>query len=336
MTNAIMENRKKAHIEQAFNSKTEPSQADRRFLYEPLAGNQQPPSNHCTIAGKPLQLPIWISSMTGGTEQARQINHNLAQACAEFGMGMGLGSCRILLEEPQHLPDFDVRPIIGKGQPLFANLGICQIEQMVHAKTLHKVDDMLHRLDADGLIIHVNPLQEAFQIEGDQLQRPPLETIEAYLTTTNHRVIVKEVGQGFGPTSLKQLLQLPLEAIEFGAFGGTNFALLEINRTDPDLAELFRPFSKVGHTAEEMTRMVNAIVLEEGKNIKTKSLIISGGINNVLDGYHLTGISKMPAIFGMGSAFLQHARGEYKALQKYVQGLQKGWIMANQYLRIRK
>lgn len=82
--------------------------------------------------------------------------------------------------------------------------------------------------------------------------------------------------------------------------------------------------------------MVNAIVLEEGKNIKTKSLIISGGINNVLDGYHLTGISKMPAIFGMGSAFLQHARGEYKALQKYVQGLQKGWIMANQYLRIRK
>lgn len=336
MTNAIMENRKKAHIEQAFNSKTEPSQADKRFLYEPLAGNHQPPSKHSTIAGKLLQLPIWISSMTGGTEQARQINHNLAQACAEFGMGMGLGSCRILLDDAQYLPDFDVRPIIGKEQPLFANLGICQIEQMVHARSLNKVDDLLHRLDADGLIIHVNPLQEAFQIEGDQLQRPPLETIEAYLTTTNHRVIVKEVGQGFGPTSLKQLLQLPLEAIEFGAFGGTNFALLEINRTDPDLAELFRPFSKVGHTAEEMTRMVNAIVLEEGKNIKTKSLIISGGINNVLDGYHLTGISKMPAIFGMGSAFLQHARGEYKALQKYVQGLQKGWIMANQYLRIRK
>ena len=336
MTEETMEHRKKAHIDLAFNSRTAPAQADNRFLYEPLTGHHQPLRETTAMAGKLMRLPIWISSMTGGTQQARVINQNLAQACAEFGMGMGLGSCRILLDDAQYMPDFDVRPIIGKEQPLFANLGICQIEQMIQAQSLQKVDDLLNRLDADGLIIHVNPLQEAFQIEGDQLQRPPIETIEAYLAATHHRVIVKEVGQGFGPTSLKQLLQLPLEAIEFGAFGGTNFTLLELNRTDPDMAEVFSPFSKVGHTAEEMTHMVNAIVAANNTQIKTKSLIISGGINNVLDGYHLTGISKMPAIFGMGSAFLQHARGEYKTLQKYVQGLQKGWTIANQFLKVRE
>lgn len=335
MQEPMIENRKKAHIEQAFNSKTEASQADRRFLYEPITGNHHNQCETHTIAGKKLVLPIWISSMTGGTQQARQINQNLAQACAEFGMGMGLGSCRILFEKPDYKPDFAVRSIMGKDLPLFANLGICQVEELIRKRSLSQVDDLLGHLDADGLIIHVNPLQEAFQIEGDQLERPPIETIEDFLSQRRHRLIVKEVGQGFGPQSLRKLLHLPLEAIEFGAFGGTNFTLLELNRSNPEMAELFRPFSMVGHTAEEMTRMANEIYNKENNEIKAKSLIISGGISNILDGYYLTGLSKLPAIFGMGSAFLQHARGDYHSLRQYAQGLQKGWMMANHYLSIK-
>lgn len=330
-----MEDRKKAHIELAFQSRCESHQADPRFDYEPLLGNHRRMDASGTFAGKHMALPIWVSSMTGGTQMAHQINHHLARACAEFGMGMGLGSCRALLDSSDHLPDFDVRATIG-AQPLLANLGICQLEQLIDQKATGKIDDLMGRLDADGLVVHINPLQEAFQPEGDRLTRTPLEILEEYLAFCPHKVVVKEVGQGFGPQSLRKLLQLPLEAIEFGAMGGTNFTLVELHRQTGLPAELFLPFSKIGHHAEQMTLLVNAQKKELGHAVQTKSLIISGGITQVLDGYYLTHIAEMPAIFGMGSAFLKHALHDYTTLRHYVAGLEQGWQLAHQFLKVRK
>ena len=181
--------------------------------------------------------------MTGGTSRAGLINKNLAQACAEFGLGMGLGSCRILLDDRTYFNDFNVRPIMGNEVPLFANIGICQLEQLLASKEVDKLNELVANLQADGLIIHINPLQESFQPEGDRLKRPAIEILEDYLEQTNILTMVKEVGQGMGKDSLKALLQLPLESIEFGAFGGTNFSYLELNRSNSMAAEVFRPFS---------------------------------------------------------------------------------------------
>lgn len=328
-----MEERKKDHINQAFEARIGVEEADTRFNYEPLlAPHPSEPLPPTLFAGKTLRLPVWVSSMTGGTEQAGNINRNLARACKEFGMGMGLGSCRILLDDDRHFSDFDVRDIIGEEQPLYANLGIAQLEQLLKSDRVAEIEALVKRLRADGLIIHVNPLQEAFQPEGDRLENAPLETLEAFLAQTRLKVIVKEVGQGMGPESLRALLNLPLEAIEFGALGGTNFTRLELARHSANDTQLMEDFAKVGHTAEEMTATVNRLI-EEEVHPACRHLIISGGIQSALQGYRLTKLSHLPAIFGMGSGFLKHASGDYKTLQAYVQQIEKVLLLANQYLR---
>ncbi len=95
-----LESRKKDHIELAFKSQTPPAVLDSRFHYEPML-KAHPKAGIAPVAilGKQQKVPIWVSSMTGGTRQAGTINRNLAMACNEFGMGMGLGSCRIILED---------------------------------------------------------------------------------------------------------------------------------------------------------------------------------------------------------------------------------------------
>ncbi len=332
-----MEDRKRDHIDLAFSSRLEARHADNRFDYEPLFGTHDRTEQEYHFAGKKLRLPLWVSSMTGGTKRAGTINKNLAQACAEFGLGMGLGSCRILLDSPEHFEDFNVRPIMGNEAPLFANMGICQLESMLQDGSSDKLAELVDKLDADGLIVHINPLQEAFQPEGDQLKRPALELLQEYLEKTTMKIIVKEVGQGFGYASLKQLLQMPIEAIEFAAMGGTNFSLVELNRSDAVAAEVFNPFIHVGHTAEEMTLMVNKLVDELPlEAIKAKQLIISGGITSVLDGYYLTSISKLPAFYGMGSAFLRHAMGDYNKLRVFVEKIDQSWSLATNFLKVKQ
>lgn len=332
-----MEDRKRDHIDLAFSSKLDVSHIDNRFDYEPLLGTHTKQKQDYSFAGKQLQLPLWVSSMTGGTKRAGLINRNLAQACAEFGLGMGLGSCRTLIESPEHFDDFNVRPIMGSEVPLFTNIGICQLETMLENGSSDQLDEMVSKLDADGIIIHINPLQEAFQPEGDLQKRPALELLQEYLQTTSCKVIVKEVGQGFGKESLRHLLQLPIEAIEFAALGGTNFSLVELNRSNAISAEVYNPFIHVGHSAEDMTRTVNALTKEmSSDSIKAKQLIISGGITNLLDGYYLTSISNMPALYGMGSAFLRHAMGDYEKLRQYLEKIVYGWQLASNFLRVKQ
>ena len=329
-----MGDRKKDHIDMAFNSQINELEIDHRFYYEPvLSAHPTGFSGTFMFAGKQQKVPIWISSMTGGTIRAGSINRNLARACNEFGMGMGLGSCRIILDDNSHFDDFDMRSIIGDDLPFFANLGIAQVEEIIDTRQTGKINNLLDKLKADGLIIHVNPLQEWFQPEGDRLKKSPLETISSLLDKAKYPVIIKEVGQGMGYDSLKALLQLPIEAIEFAAFGGTNFAELELKRNVGLEKELFKPLARIGHTALEMTDMVNHIISEN--KVKCKSLIVSGGIKDFLDGYYLIRKSHLPAIYGQASGFLKYAQGNYEVLREHVQLQIKGLELAFAYLRIK-
>jgi len=328
-----MENRKKDHIEMAFESQILKDSIDDRFFYEPMLkphpGDEIKPS---ILGLKQMKVPVWVSSMTGGTKMAGKINSNLARVCKDFGMGMGLGSCRIIMDDDTYFEDFNVRDLIGEEQPLYANLGIAQIEELINTKSLEKIDHLLDKLRADGLIIHVNPLQEWFQPEGDRLKFSPLDTVRRILESANYPLIVKEVGQGMGYDSLKELLKLPLEAIEFAAFGGTNFAKLELMRSDSVKKELFEPFSKVGHDAYQMLNMVNHIV--DNEKVNAKSLIISGGVKNFLDGYYLVKKSKLPAVYGMASGFLKYARESYEEVKEFADYQVKGLQLAYNYLSI--
>ncbi len=327
--------RKSDHINLAIRSQTSVNELDNRFYYEPMiVGFPKNQPEQIQFAGKKLKVPIWVSSMTGGHALSGIINRNLAEACNEFGMGMGLGSCRKLLSEETSFEDFNVRSIIGDDSPLFANLGIAQIEEMVERNQTDLLRRMIDRLKADGLIIHVNPLQEWVQPEGDVIRHPPVETIEKLLERVDFKLIVKEVGQGFGPKSIRRLMQLPLAAIEFGAFGGTNFVKVENSRRLTHKKQHYQPFVNVGVTAEEMIDLINGMLIS-GEKFSCNQLIISGGINNYLDGYYLTQKSILPSIYAQASAFLKYSRGDYSDLQQYVSDQIDGYQMARNYLTLK-
>jgi len=126
----MTEDRKNDHIDLAFSAQMKNLPPDQRFSYEPLLGSaSQGAIEPFQFLGRKMRTPIWVSSMTGGSSRSQAINLNLARACNEFGMGMGLGSCRILLEDEKYFPDFDMRAVIGDDLPLYANIGIAQLGQ---------------------------------------------------------------------------------------------------------------------------------------------------------------------------------------------------------------
>ncbi len=329
--------RKSDHIQLAFDSQVPLHNIDSRFDYEPLLSGHPNGTNvkNFTFLGKNFHFPIWVSSMTGGTKYANVINKNLAKACGEFGFGMGLGSCRSLLFSDDTLLDFDVRKYMP-DKALFANLGIAQLEELIETNQLSKVRELIDKLSADGLIIHVNPFQEWLQPEGDVIKYPPIETIKRVIDAVNAKIIVKEVGQGMGPESLKELLLLPIEAIDFAANGGTNFSKLEMLRADENIINHYAGLADIGHSAEDMVNMVNRLLEELGEKALCKQIIVSGGIRNFLDGYYYINKLKIPAIYGQASAFLKYAREDYEQLQQYVSLQIKGLELAQAYLRVKE
>lgn len=327
--------RKKDHIKLAMESQTTEALNDKRFNYEPLMSpHPKDIIEPVDFLGKQMNYPIWVSSMTGGTPEAGIINQNLAKACKEFGLGMGLGSCRIWLDEKKYPEHFKLRPILGNDVPFYANLGIAQIEKALKEDKVGRINDMIDELEADGLFIHVNPLQEWLQPEGDFLTMKPIDAINEFAVQFEHKIIVKEVGQGMGKESLRELLYSDLEGIEFAAFGGTNFATLELKRGNEKERELLEPLSYVGNAADEMLGIINDIISED-VGFPPKQLIISGGVKTFLDGYYLISKSKIPAVYGQAGMFLKYASGDYQTLKEFIELQIKGLEFAFAYLDLK-
>lgn len=330
----MSEQRKNDHIELAFKSQIEEAK-NYNFYYEPLLGSHQKANLDCEIFGHQLKAPLWVSSMTGGTEKAKDINLRLASACKKFGLAMGLGSCRPLLESDDRLVDFQVRKYMGE-QPLYANLGIAQLAEIAKNKQFSLIDELISKLDADGLIIHVNPLQEALQFEGDVFFEPPIETIKRILDGIKQtNIIVKEVGQGMGPNSLKLLLDLPINGIELSAFGGTNFSFLEHSRHIKKESDTLSPlldFAYIGHTAQEMLSWINTYAAQNSL-YKEKGIIISGGIKSIIQGYSLIQDSELNALIGFASKYLKPALHSQERLDAFVQSQIDSLSLCNNFLR---
>lgn len=328
-------NRKDSHIDLAL--KSQAGTLDPRFFYEPML-SAHPGKDELweTLLGdKKMKFPIWISSMTGGTNKSNEINRRLAHAAAKFGLGMSAGSARVALEDATQEAGFDLRPILGSALPFYLNFGIAQVERFLRNGEVGKMERLRKKLDADGFIVHVNPLQEWLQPEGDRLENAPIVTIRRFLEETSGApLIVKEVGQGFGYESMCALLRLPLTAVEFAAAGGTNFSKVELQRNSMK-SQYFSAFAGVGHGADEMVNMLNSALATLGQNAQCHTAIISGGIKNFLDGYYYIKKAKINALYGQASAFLSHALESQEKLDEFTQSQVEGLLLARAYLSIK-
>jgi len=178
---------------------------------------------------KTLSAPLLISSMTGGTEAAREINQTLAAAAQAAGIAMGLGSQRAAIEHPELAPTFQVRAA-APDILLFANLGAVQLNYGYSVEQCRRAVEMIQ---ANAVILHLNALQEAVQPEGDGNFAGLLKKIEAVcraLRPEGVPVIAKEVGWGISEQAARQLAAAGVAAIDVAGAGGTSWSQVEMHR----------------------------------------------------------------------------------------------------------
>ncbi|NJO44007.1 MAG: type 2 isopentenyl-diphosphate Delta-isomerase [Cyanobacteria bacterium CRU_2_1] len=259
--------------------------------------------------GKTLGAPLLISSMTGGTEQARTINYRLAEVAQHYRIAMGVGSQRIAIEKPEVSSTFAVRSI-APDILLFANLGAVQLNYDYGLNECLRIVDWL---EADALILHLNPLQECVQTKGDTNFRGLLRKIETLCQSLSVPVIAKEVGNGISPLMAQKLIEAGVKAIDVAGAGGTSWAKVESERAKDALQRrLGATFANWGIPTAECITTIRAIAPEI-------PLIASGGLRNGLD------IAKAIALgadlAGLALPFLKAASESETALYELVDAL---------------
>ena len=180
-----------------------------------------------SLLGKSLHAPLLISSMTGGTGRAQEINRRLARAAQAHGVAMGVGSQRAGLLRPELADSFRVRDV-APDILLLANLGAVQLNYGYDVEHCREAVEMI---GADALILHLNPLQEAVQPEGNTNFSGLLNKIEIVCKTLGAPVIAKEVGWGISEQAARQLAEAGVAAIDVAGGGGTSWSEVEKHRT---------------------------------------------------------------------------------------------------------
>lgn len=204
-----------------------------------------------TLFGRPLQAPLLISSMTGGPNHAEAINRHLAEAAEALGIALAIGSQRIALEDHGAGGLSKELRQLAPSVPLIGNLGAAQIRG---EDGLTLARHAIEMIGADGLYIHLNPLQEAIQPGGDRDWRGVLKGIEQ-LCRADLPIAVKEVGFGLSADVVRQLIDVGVKIIDIAGAGGTNWARVEgrRGRAGHELAEAFTdwgiPTAKAVHDA---------------------------------------------------------------------------------------
>lgn len=257
----------------------------------------------------PLRAPILISSMTGGTTEAQQINMRLAEAAQVTGIALGLGSLRAALETPQLAATYQVREH-APDILLLANLGAVQLNYGYDASHCQRAVELVQ---ADALILHLNPLQEALQPEGDTRWSGLLNKIESVCQTLPVPVIAKEVGWGISEETARQLADAGIAAIDVAGAGGTSWSQVEMHRARDEVsrrvAALFRDW---GIPTVESLQAVRGVA----PDLPT---IASGGIRHGLDA--AKAIALGASLVGMAGPFLRAASDSDQAIFELIQEL---------------
>jgi isopentenyl-diphosphate delta-isomerase len=226
-----------------------------------------------TFLGHPLRAPLLISSMTGGTEQAHQINRRLAAVAQRYGLAMGVGSQRVGVENPVLMETFSVRAQ-APDILLLANLGAVQLNYGYGLDQCRRVVD---NLAANALILHLNPLQEAVQTGGDTNFKGLLAKIEQLCTALPVPVIVKEVGNGVSAPMVQRLIETGVAAVDVAGAGGTSWARVESERA----ADAHQ--RRLGQTFGEWGLPTADCIVQARQISSTLPLIASGGLRHGLD-----------------------------------------------------
>lgn len=196
-----------------------------------------------TLFGRKLAAPLLISSMTGGTARAQEINRRLAEAAQDLGIAMGVGSQRAALEDPVLAGTYWVRDE-APDILLFANLGAVQLNYGYGLDEAIRAVDMI---GADALFLHLNPLQEAVQAGGDRDWSDLAAKIAALTHALDVPVVAKEVGNGIAPAVARQLADCGVAAIDVAGAGGTSWSEVEAFRqSDPSTRAVAHGFADWG------------------------------------------------------------------------------------------
>ncbi len=219
--------------------------------------------------GKRLSLPLMVSCMTGGTTAAMNINRSLAEACEEAGIAMGVGSQRQALENRQYHGTFSVVRGVAKTIPVVGNIGAAEVARMTTADDALRLVELVN---ADAFAVHLNPLQEFLQPEGNARFRGVLGGIAMLVKGLPVPVIVKEIGSGISPGVARHLLDIGVRYIDVAGSGGTSWAGIETLRSkNRRFAESFWDWGiPTAHAVRDVAKLKSAA--------HKFTLIASGGI----------------------------------------------------------
>lgn len=253
------------------------------------------------LFGRRLNAPLLISSMTGGTPEAMELNRILAQAAQETRVAIGVGSQRAAIEDQALAPTFQVRRY-APDVLLFANLGAVQLNYGYALDECQRAVDMLA---ADALILHLNALQEAVQPEGDTRFAGLLAKIEKVCKAIPVPVIAKEVGWGISQEAARQLADAGVAAIDVAGAGGTSWSQVEMHRaTDESLARLAAAFIDWGIPTSES-------ILQVRRAAPQVTIFASGGLRTGIEVAKCIALGA--TLGGMASPFLKAAHHSLEA-----------------------
>lgn len=261
-----------------------------------------------TFLGKPLKAPVLISSMTGGAVRAQDINLNLAEAAQHLGVAMAVGSQRVALQTGF---DHGLTRALRQRAPdivLLGNLGGAQLRTPQGLDLARRAVDMI---EADGLIIHLNPLQEAVQPGGDTDWRGTVDAIAQAALQLEVPLVIKEVGSGLSAAVASQLAQAGAACLDIAGLGGTHWAAVEAERaTTPAQRAIAAAFSNWGVPTAEALQAVR-------QRLPHMPLIASGGISNGVD--MAKAIALGADIVGQAAAVLEAATQSPAAVIEHFQ-----------------
>lgn len=220
-----------------------------------------------TFLGKILSFPLMISAVTGGFKGALTINQQLAEACKETGIALGVGSQRQIFESNDHLESFRIVRKTAPESVIIGNIGGCQIRNITDIAPFQKIVDLI---EADALAVHLNPLQEILQPEGDRQFKGILKGVQTLVTKLNIPIIVKEIGCGISREVAQKLVGAGVSYIDLGGAGGTSWAGIESRRISSNRKAV--QFWDWGIPTARSLEMV--------REIKGAKIIASGGIRD--------------------------------------------------------
>jgi isopentenyl-diphosphate delta-isomerase len=262
------------------------------------------------LFGKKLSAPLIISAITGGTEEAEKINKTLATVAGRLGIGIGVGSQRIAIQQPEVERTFRVVRSAAPNALVIGNIGCPQLNLGWGIKEARKAVEMV---DADALAIHMNPLQEAVQVGGDTNFKGIVKKVKALTTDLGVPVVMKETGAGISFEDARRLEGAGAAGFEISGLGGTSWSAMEHHIAhevgDGQMEYLGKVLWNWG--------IPTACSLVEVRSASKGKVIASGGLRNGLDAAKALALGADAV--GIAKPFLQKAIKGEEDLQKYIE-----------------